>query len=302
MQNDAHYKFFDEIKRPKIFIVRDILKGGIGEIINEFTGEPEIITEDEDYIQFGEYTIAGFPFAKNYFSFLQSLANNLILEVKANKYDKKSDYNAYLLDIERDIDKLLQNVFEDSQGWQRYKHLSEIVHVNFMNVDHHLNLAEISPDHILLSWVHEFSDRMSAIIHDIQEKLTVGYPDLSSDSTDKRIACRASAEEIRNYFYRLDRQNNDGEQILTREEIDRFLQANFQCFEINTEKQILKPKLSGDDIKYFIFIFIKNYDQGGNRLTYEQLCKENFVQFENTTIDTIRSNFRGTKPKKYFLG
>ncbi len=302
MKIDAQHKFIEEITRTKVFIVRDQIKGGIREEENPYTGESIIVTEEEDHIKFGEYTIAGFPFLETYFKHLHKRVNSFLQEINANKYDKTCNYEAYLDDLRIEIERLMQTAFEDFHGLTRYKYFTEIVHVDFMNVDHHWQLVEIPPDHLLNRRIHDFSSQLAAIIFDIQEKLATMYSGNKAESVDTRISCRANREEIQNFFYRLDRLNSDGDQILTREQIDHFLQVNFQGFGEPIKRRILNPVgLTEADIRYFIYDFINRFDPKGDRQIYARICKDSFLQFEKSEISSIASNF-SKKPKKYFLG
>ena len=302
MKTDAQHKFLNEITKPKVFIVRDLYVPSWREEINNFTGETQIIEKEEEYIKFGEFTVEGFPWANTYFPYLSKLGNDFLHEVEANNYYQSINYSKYLSDLRTTLAKMLHDSFEDFHGLTRYKYFTEIVHVDFMNVDHHWQLAEIPPDHLLNKRIHDFSSQLAVIFLDIQEKLATMYSGNKAESVDTRINCRANREDIQNYFYQLDRQNYNGDQILTREQIDHFLQANFQGFGEPIGRRILNPVgLTEADIRYFIYDFITHFDPKGSRHFYARICKDSFQQFETSEISSIASNF-SKKPKKYFLG
>ena len=285
MKTDAQHKLFNEIIKPKVLIIRDVIKGVVGEVTNEYTGKPEIIKEEEDYIQYGEFTVKGFPLANTYFPFLSKLGMDFLQEIEDNSYYHSLDYISYLSDLRAKLEKLLQDAFEDFHGLTRYKHFTKIVHVDFMNVDYHWQLDEIPPDHPLNIKIHEFSVGLEELLNDIFNQLTALFNDNKVESTDTRINCKASREEIQNYFYQLDRLNNNGVQILTREDIDHFLQTSFQSFDNVSDKRILNPVgLTRADIRYFIRNFIINFDPNGDRQIYARICRDSFLQFENSII------------------
>jgi hypothetical protein len=302
MKTDAQHKIFDEITRLKVFVIGDKYVPAIRTRYNKYTSEDEVYNGEEDYVLFSECYIEGYPFTNPYFPYLSKLGNEFLQEVDANSYDKSIDYIRYLKDLKTKFEKLLLDSFEDFHGLTRYRYFSEIVHVDFMNVDHHLQIEDIERDSDIHIRVHEFSTRLQEILHGIQEKLNTIYSKFNiSEFSDKRINCSASKETIQRYFYHLDRVNSNGDQILTSEQIAQLLQANFYGFGESIEKTKLTPVgLTVADIRYFIYNFIKHYDIKGNKKTYAQFCIDNFKQFNNVDITTITSNF-SKKPKKYFL-
>jgi hypothetical protein len=133
------------------------------------------------------------------------------------------------------------------------------------------------------------------------EKLTPNSQD--SGEEDKRINTKVKKVIIRNYFLKLNQSNESGEEIMSIEDIKKFLQANFICF---GKKQIIEkftPKLNQANLKYFMYLFYLNHSKKvDERIVlakdYANLLIKNFTQFENIGLKTITDNFK-KKPKYY---
>jgi hypothetical protein len=296
MKTDAQYKLFDEIARKKTLIIRDLHLPAGREKVNEYTGEIEAMEERDEYIKYGEYTIKGYPFENFYFNYLTNLINDFWHEFETNRYYKSIDYKQYREDIDHDLNKLLKTSFLEYNGSIRCDTIQKIIHIDFTALVSEYNFKTVSKE--MYPSIYEFSAKFYDVLKKLYMRIHLtssSTEEISNEQPDTRINCPANIIDIEKYFFKL-------EGWFTKNEIEQFLHANFQCFEGDSDKKLLKSEeLSAADIQYFIFRFIKSFHKEGKRIDYAKLCKDNFIQFKGQDVDVIRSNFRGTKPKKYFL-
>ncbi|MBS2210265.1 hypothetical protein KEM09_02580 [Carboxylicivirga mesophila] len=123
----------------------------------------------------------------------------------------------------------------------------------------------------------------------------------------ERIKVYQSKEEIVKYFNRLTIINKEegefeGEQILSKEDVDKVLSFAFEGFEQLTNYEKVFVKCTNESLKRFIREFydiektkcldVKAYD-------YYSLLKDAFLNFENWSLSTVKGKFSNPRPMKY---
>lgn len=289
MNYKAKSRLFDELHKKIILEISDIEKAGIE-------------NEEYVYVEFGEYTVRGFTTINDYFKMYYDLGTIFLDEVESNKYLTDIDYQRYLADNCKEIELFIHDFFPNAPDESFYKNILKVVfnnnRYNYTDSRDIESIDKKNPCHLIL---HEFSKRLQDLLVALLKELNNRHSIYKGEKEDTRIACPASKEQIEEYIYQLNMENKSGDQILTKDEIYQFLQANFQGFNELGERQFLNPKgLTAADIRYFIYVFIIRFDPNGDRRLYAQLCKDNFIQFKASEIHSITSNF-AKKPKKYFL-
>lgn len=115
---------------------------------------------------------------------------------------------------------------------------------------------------------------------------------------DSRIPYSCNKEEVEGYFSQF-LKINDGEakykgmKILSEDGLHQFLHANFVGFDPPKEIKKLKPNCNQTTLRRFIYDFYNNDAFNGykNASQYHRLLKENFNQFDNMEMSSVKKNF-----------
>lgn len=126
----------------------------------------------------------------------------------------------------------------------------------------------------------EYLDRFYAI-HDIE----------NLNGLDDRIKGNCNKEEIRSYFIQLVKLDN-GKQVLTLEQVEHLLHANFaEFYPRKKRKKFHTPNYSQAKLRKFVYNFYKVDNKNSRTDEYATLLLNNFFAFDNTTLETVKSNF-----------
>jgi hypothetical protein len=108
---------------------------------------------------------------------------------------------------------------------------------------------------------------------------------------DDRIKGNCNMEEIRSYFSQLVKLNN-GKQVLTPEQVDHFLHANFAEFHPKKKrKKFHTPDISQAKLRRFVYKFYVKDNRNRRTDEYASLLIDNFHAFDNTSLESLKSNF-----------
>jgi len=126
----------------------------------------------------------------------------------------------------------------------------------------------------------EYLERFYAI-HDIE----------NLNGLDDRIKGNCNKEEIRDYFIQLVKLDN-GKQVLTLEQVEHLLHANFaEFYPKKKRKKFHTPNYSQAKLRRFVYNFYKTDNKNSRTDDYAMLLLNNFYAFDNTTLETLKSNF-----------
>ena len=142
------------------------------------------------------------------------------------------------------------------------------------------------PDHELIDRLiktmayEEYLERFYQIHH--QEELK---------GIDVRIKGNCNKEEIRSYFSQLVQLNN-GKRVLSPEQVEHFLHANFAEFHPKKKrKKFHTPKISQAKLRRFVYQFYVRDNRNRRTDEYAALLIDNFHAFDNTSLESLKSNF-----------
>ena len=122
------------------------------------------------------------------------------------------------------------------------------------------------------------------------------------EEADDRIETALTAEEIRDYFNQLLKQHK-GKPILTPDQLENFLAANFKAFKEIKPRVLIKTTIPKNALQYFIYYFYFRHDKfksGGKKKDYCELLMLNFECFSNDEPGTLYKLF-SRKPKTDFF-
>ena len=110
----------------------------------------------------------------------------------------------------------------------------------------------------------------------------------SEASSRKRMSLPIPIDTIREYMMRLTRPNKTGEIRLSAEEVEYFLNANFEGFPFQKRMHKLEPKCSQKELKLFIANLYWNVCRKQIiRIEFAHLLKDNFLQFAKMQAERI---------------
>jgi hypothetical protein len=118
---------------------------------------------------------------------------------------------------------------------------------------------------------------------------------------DNRIDTGLASDVIRNYFMRLNNKNKKLKTILSKEDIEIFISANFKGFSPN-KKKLLNPDAGVESIRYLIYSFYNDMDSLKYDSKQKKYCKlliDNFEKFKNKNIEVLTKKISSPKPKYY---
>jgi len=108
---------------------------------------------------------------------------------------------------------------------------------------------------------------------------------------DDRIKGNCNKEEIMSYFSQLVKLNN-GKQVLSPEQVDHFLHANFTEFHPKKKrKKFHTPDISQAKLRRFVYKFYVKDNRNRRTDEYAALLIHNFHAFDNTSLESLKSNF-----------
>lgn len=108
---------------------------------------------------------------------------------------------------------------------------------------------------------------------------------------DDRIKGNCNMEEIRSYFSQLIQLNN-GKQVLSPEQVEHFLHANFADFHPKKKrKKFHTPDISQAKLRRFVYQFYVKDNRNRRTDEYASLLIDNFHAFDHTTLESLKSNF-----------
>jgi hypothetical protein len=108
---------------------------------------------------------------------------------------------------------------------------------------------------------------------------------------DDRIKGNCNKEEIMSYFTQLVKLNN-GKQVLTPEQVEHFLHANFAEFHPKKKrKKFHTPDISQAKLRRFVYQFYVKDNRNRRTDEYVALLIDNFHAFDNTSLESLKSNF-----------
>ena len=113
-----------------------------------------------------------------------------------------------------------------------------------------------------------------------------------SETHDDRIDGNLSKEEVKAYFMKLNQPQYDGQPVLSVNQIDTLLHANFQGFENRCDiEKFDTPNFNGLQLMRFVHEFYDMHCLIARTGEYIHFLKNNFSRFDNSSFDTVRSNF-----------
>ncbi|HWY10776.1 MAG TPA: hypothetical protein VN026_05590 [Bacteroidia bacterium] len=112
-------------------------------------------------------------------------------------------------------------------------------------------------------------------------------------NNDTRIKGRLNKNEIENYFKTsFSEKQKDSGAILTEEEINQFLRANFKGFEPKTEvKKFDTPNTTQQKLRGIIYDFYLKDCKKMRTSEYVKLLINNFYEFDGTDFKNEKKNF-----------
>lgn len=149
-----------------------------------------------------------------------------------------------------------------------------------------------------------FIKQLITILHERKQVIlkinnSSSKPSTNIDTRDNRINCKANKEEIRSYFLKLTHKDELGKQIMSENDVNHLLQANFKDFEPKTNIKKFNPNLNQANLRYFVYQFYQHYSKNTHEAeVYARLLKNNFSVFDNTELLVIKKKF-SAKPAKY---
>ena len=108
---------------------------------------------------------------------------------------------------------------------------------------------------------------------------------------DDRIKGNCNKEEIMSYFSQLVKLNN-GKQVLSPEQVEHFLHANFAEFHPKKKrKKFHTPDISQAKLRRFVYQFYVMDNRNRRTDEYAALLIHNFHAFDDTSLKSLKSNF-----------
>ena len=114
------------------------------------------------------------------------------------------------------------------------------------------------------------------------------------------------AEQIASYFQKLTIINEVdskyiGQQIISEEELKTFLHANFKCFNpIQTKFPIHANCSNASLTRLFYDFYLEEYKKDSTSAAiFHKMLKDNFINFNNSTLGTIKKSFSNDQTMKY---
>jgi len=130
--------------------------------------------------------------------------------------------------------------------------------------------------------------RLSFVSSWINDRNALIKSNSSEASSRERLELSTFTDVIKEYMMRLTRPNKTGEMRLSAEEVEYFLNANFDGFPFQKRIHKLEPKCSQKELKLFIANFYVNVcNKQLARIEYAHLLKDNFLQFAKMSADRI---------------
>lgn len=129
------------------------------------------------------------------------------------------------------------------------------------------------------------------------------YGKPGNDLADNRNESNLSIEDIEAYFSKLTLVNSTetkykGLPIITKEELNTFLHANFRNFNPPQHKMPINANCSNATLTRVMFEFyeMESKIQSNSASTFHKILKDNFINFKNTETKTIRKEFSRVRP------
>lgn len=141
--------------------------------------------------------------------------------------------------------------------------------------------------------IHEILRCLSGLIPEDLEIDNLDEP--VKDENDTRIFINLKPEKIRNYFSFLVQETNTSQKIMRGEDLDYFLNKNFQGFpNASTTRNLTFELIAASHLQYIIYTFYrKNADlKEYKRERWAQLLKDTFPTKFNGNLKVIGSNFK----------
>jgi hypothetical protein len=119
----------------------------------------------------------------------------------------------------------------------------------------------------------------------------------SGSSTDLRLRYDCKKEEVRSYFERLSF-SIDVKPILSREDVNYLLDAEFQKFENTSINRMIDIDCDKGIIRYFIYQFANKHTSRSDLPRYRDMIQRRFLAFKDDKPSTLTKSF-SRKPEKY---
>lgn len=106
------------------------------------------------------------------------------------------------------------------------------------------------------------------------------------------IPTKASKEEILNFWFELLTNNKKGEPYWVKQEIEHFVNQNFEGFPGVSEFKVFNPEMDKRELLLITYKFFQQYGKHGTKRQYVDLLKKNFTKFRNDSFKNIYGNIK----------